>query len=208
MRTKSTQPQFSSHLQSLIHRTLCFQFSYFLLIILVSVVFILRKIYKRMKKRSIMFLGIMRSKIDGRVKRWLMNGTVQVLLCLTMSLCVGIHLQMKAKSTKTMEDWLLNTCEECAKILQDQFPLTVSHVHSLALLMSTFHHNKTYSSIDQANHHLILGEIVFCSNPIFFITIYISTCPFPERFCRLHKKNSISEAIVKLGSLCPTTVSC
>lgn len=115
-----------------------------------------------------MFLCIMGSKIDGKMKRWLINGTVQVLLCLTISFCVGIHLQMKAQSTKTMEDWLQNTCEECAKNLQDQFPLTLSHVHSLALLMSTFHRNKTHFSIDQVNHHLILREAVPCSNLIFY----------------------------------------
>ena len=57
---------------------------------------------------------------------------------------------------------LENMCDERARVLQDQFNVSLNHVHALSILVSTFHHGKTPSAIDQ----------VMC---FFFLTaIYIS----------------------------------
>lgn len=42
-----------------------------------------------------------------------------------------------------------NMCDERARMLQDQFNVSLNHVHALAILISTFHHNKHPSAIDQ-----------------------------------------------------------
>ncbi|KAJ0241739.1 Signal transduction response regulator [Hirschfeldia incana] len=47
------------------------------------------------------------------------------------------------------KETLTNMCEERARVLQDQFNVSMNHVHALAILVSTFHHGKTPSAIDQ-----------------------------------------------------------
>uniref|UniRef100_A0A5B7B4K1 histidine kinase n=1 Tax=Davidia involucrata TaxID=16924 RepID=A0A5B7B4K1_DAVIN len=44
---------------------------------------------------------------------------------------------------------LANMCDERARMLQDQFNVSMNHVHALAILVSTFHHGKQPSAIDQ-----------------------------------------------------------
>lgn len=48
------------------------------------------------------------------------------------------------------EETLANMCDERARMLQDQFNVSMNHVHALAVLTSTFHHGKQPSAIDQA----------------------------------------------------------
>ncbi|KAF3795470.1 Histidine kinase 3 [Nymphaea thermarum] len=40
-------------------------------------------------------------------------------------------------------------CDERARMLQDQFNVSMNHVHALAIMVSTFHHGKMPSAIDQ-----------------------------------------------------------
>ena len=49
------------------------------------------------------------------------------------------------------KETLTNMCEERARVLQDQFNVSMNHVHALSILVSTFHHGKTPSAIDQVN---------------------------------------------------------
>ncbi|KAJ0234426.1 Histidine kinase 2 [Hirschfeldia incana] len=44
---------------------------------------------------------------------------------------------------------LENMCDERARVLQDQFNVSLNHVHALSILVSTFHHGKNPSAIDQ-----------------------------------------------------------
>ncbi|EOA18109.1 hypothetical protein CARUB_v10006570mg [Capsella rubella] len=44
---------------------------------------------------------------------------------------------------------LANMCDERARVLQDQFNVSLNHVHALSILVSTFHHGKSPSAIDQ-----------------------------------------------------------
>ncbi|OMO62536.1 hypothetical protein COLO4_33016 [Corchorus olitorius] len=44
---------------------------------------------------------------------------------------------------------LANMCDERARMLQDQFNVSMNHVNALAILVSTFHHGKHPSAIDQ-----------------------------------------------------------
>lgn len=47
------------------------------------------------------------------------------------------------------EEMLANMCDERARMLQDQFNVSMNHVHALAILVSTFHHGKHPSAMDQ-----------------------------------------------------------
>ncbi|CAA2989514.1 histidine kinase 2 [Olea europaea subsp. europaea] len=47
------------------------------------------------------------------------------------------------------KETLGSMCDERARMLQDQFNVSMNHVHALALLVSTFHHGKQPSAIDQ-----------------------------------------------------------
>ncbi|PNY07808.1 histidine kinase 2-like protein [Trifolium pratense] len=44
---------------------------------------------------------------------------------------------------------LATMCDERARMLQDQFNVSMNHVHALAILVSTFHHGKHPSAVDQ-----------------------------------------------------------
>ncbi|KAK4484097.1 hypothetical protein RD792_011317 [Penstemon davidsonii] len=43
-------------------------------------------------------------------------------------------------------------CDQRARMLQDQFSVSVNHVHALAILVSTFHYYKNPSAIDQGRY--------------------------------------------------------
>ncbi|OMO72517.1 hypothetical protein COLO4_27599 [Corchorus olitorius] len=47
------------------------------------------------------------------------------------------------------EEVLSSMCDQRARMLQDQFSVSVNHVHALAILVSTFHYLKNPSAIDQ-----------------------------------------------------------
>ncbi|KAL8506938.1 hypothetical protein ACS0TY_017720 [Phlomoides rotata] len=47
------------------------------------------------------------------------------------------------------KETLASMCDERARMLQDQFNVSMNHVHALAILVSTFHHGIRPSAIDQ-----------------------------------------------------------
>lgn len=53
-------------------------------------------------------------------------------------------------------EMLSNMCDERARMLQDQFNVSMNHVHALAILVSTFHHGKQPSAIDQVTFFPLL----------------------------------------------------
>ncbi|KAJ4832880.1 Histidine kinase 2 [Turnera subulata] len=56
---------------------------------------------------------------------------------------------LNRKNILWREETLANMCDERARMLQDQFNVSMNHVHALAILVSTFHHGKDPSAIDQ-----------------------------------------------------------
>ncbi|KAF8113214.1 hypothetical protein N665_0054s0029 [Sinapis alba] len=56
-----------------------------------------------------------------------------------------INEKIISKRRKTLE----SMCDEQARVLQDQFNVRHRQVHALSVLLSTFHHGKTSSAIDQ-----------------------------------------------------------
>lgn len=57
------------------------------------------------------------------------------------------------------KETLTNMCDERARMLQDQFNVSMNHVHALAILISTFHHGKQPSAIDQVMFSLLYTNL-------------------------------------------------
>lgn len=63
----------------------------------------------------------------------------------------GIYQWMDDTSKVRREEVLVSMCDQRARMLQDQFSVSVNHVHALAILVSTFHYHKNPSAIDQVS---------------------------------------------------------
>ncbi|CAH8368959.1 unnamed protein product [Eruca vesicaria subsp. sativa] len=84
-------------------------------------------------------------KRDGKLRKNML------LLCIIagVSLSVFWFWHTNEKILRQRRETLTNMCEERARVLQDQFNVSMNHVHALSILVSTFHHGKTPSAIDQ-----------------------------------------------------------
>ncbi|XP_034684111.1 histidine kinase 4 isoform X1 [Vitis riparia] len=60
-----------------------------------------------------------------------------------------VYNKMDAANKERREEVLVSMCDQRARMLQDQFSVSVNHVHALAILVSTFHYYKNPSAIDQ-----------------------------------------------------------
>lgn len=62
-----------------------------------------------------------------------------------------MHSAQVEKRRETLE----NMCDERARMLQDQFNVSMNHLQALAILVSTFHHAKNPSAIDQVRFLIV-----------------------------------------------------
>ncbi|XP_072972160.1 probable histidine kinase 4 [Typha angustifolia] len=87
----------------------------------------------------------------GGERRWWLNRTAVVVVWITASVAilVGLHWYSRVVSIRKAEEGLVSMCEERARMLQDQFAVSVNHVHALAILVSTFHYQKHPAALDQ-----------------------------------------------------------
>lgn len=60
-----------------------------------------------------------------------------------------IYDHMDDEQQMRRKEVLVGMCDQRARMLQDQFSVSVNHVHALAILVSTFHYYKNPSAIDQ-----------------------------------------------------------
>ncbi|KAL0326800.1 UNVERIFIED_CONTAM: Histidine kinase [Sesamum angustifolium] len=60
-----------------------------------------------------------------------------------------IYDYMDDEQKERRKEVLVSMCDQRARMLQDQFSVSVNHVHALAILVSTFHYYKNPSAIDQ-----------------------------------------------------------
>lgn len=56
---------------------------------------------------------------------------------------------MSSQATEKRKETLGSMCDERARMLQDQFNVSMNHVQAMAILISTFHHGRDPSAIDQ-----------------------------------------------------------
>lgn len=64
-------------------------------------------------------------------------------------LAIYVYKYLDAGHQERIEEGLASMCDQRARMLQDQFRVSVNHVHALAVLVSTFHYYKNPSVIDQ-----------------------------------------------------------
>ncbi|KAG5029400.1 hypothetical protein JHK87_012914 [Glycine soja] len=56
---------------------------------------------------------------------------------------------MSLQGTEKRKETLASMCDERARMLQDQFNVSMNHIQAMSILISTFHHAKSPSAIDQ-----------------------------------------------------------
>ncbi|CAN4090454.1 unnamed protein product [Withania somnifera] len=62
---------------------------------------------------------------------------------------IAVYFSMDTYQKEKRKEGLVSMCDQRARMLQDQFSVSVNHVHALAILVSTFHYEKNPSAIDQ-----------------------------------------------------------
>ncbi|GJT45912.1 histidine kinase 4-like protein [Tanacetum coccineum] len=62
---------------------------------------------------------------------------------------IWVYKSIDAEHQQRIDEGLVSMCDQRARMLQDQFSVSVNHVHALAVLVSTFHYYKNPSVIDQ-----------------------------------------------------------
>ncbi|XP_038974915.1 probable histidine kinase 4 [Phoenix dactylifera] len=99
----------------------------------------------------------------GGRRRWWLNRTAMVVVWVVVSvgIWVGLHWYIRTVSMRKAEEALESMCEERARMLQDQFAVSVNHVHALAILVSTFHYRKQPSAIDQETFAFYTAKTAF-----------------------------------------------
>jgi len=91
-------------------------------------------------KRGYTFIQANRTWLPKILLLWVM---AMALFSLT------IYNGMDADNRVRRKEVLSSMCDQRARMLQDQFNVSVNHVHALAILVSTFHYYKNPSAIDQ-----------------------------------------------------------
>ncbi|KAL8258426.1 hypothetical protein R6Q59_030467 [Mikania micrantha] len=71
---------------------------------------------------------------------WIAFGTI---------LALWIFWYLRSEALEKRKETLANMCDERARMLQDQFNVSMNHVQAMSILISTFHHGKNPSAIDQ-----------------------------------------------------------
>lgn len=104
---------------------------------------------------------------------WCRNVLVTWLLASILG-SLSIFWYLNSLTVEKRKETLANMCDERARMLQDQFNVSMNHVQALSILVSTFHHAKNPSAIDQVLQFpfvLILFNLFFFSIFPFFIQI-------------------------------------
>jgi histidine kinase 2/3/4 (cytokinin receptor) len=68
-----------------------------------------------------------------------------------ITVSVWIFWYMSSQAFEKRKETLTSMCDERARMLQDQFNVSMNHVQAMSILISTFHHGKNPSAIDQVN---------------------------------------------------------
>ncbi|XP_020576264.1 probable histidine kinase 6 [Phalaenopsis equestris] len=104
----------------------------------------------------------MGSEMPAAGWRWWQTWTAWTLWMLAMlSVWLVIHWYNSVSTMTSAEEALVSMCDERARMLQDQFAVSVNHVHALAVLISTFHYQKDPSAMDQDTFAFYTGMTAF-----------------------------------------------
>lgn len=80
-------------------------------------------------------------------REWLTTSFI-IWVGIMVFLALTIYKRLDNGNKEKREEVLMSMCDQRARMLQDQFSVSVNHVHALAILVSTFHFYKDPSAID------------------------------------------------------------
>ncbi|KAL6566300.1 Histidine kinase 4 [Orobanche gracilis] len=91
-----------------------------------------------------------------------------------------VYKRMDGKQKEKRTEVLVSMCDQRARMLQDQFSVSVNHVHALTILVSTFHYYKSPSAIDQETFAEYTARTAF-ERPLLIGVAYAQRILFSER---------------------------
>ncbi|KAI3979339.1 hypothetical protein MKX01_036383 [Papaver californicum] len=103
-------------------------------------------------KRATKFIQFTKGRLLSLLLLWIfIMGAVSVF----------IYKNMEDENLLRRKEVLVSMCDRRARMLQDQFRVSVNHVHALAILVSTYHYYKNPSAIDQETFAQYTGRTAF-----------------------------------------------
>lgn len=93
-------------------------------------------------------------KEEGKGWRAKSKLSAAVGVALALSGVLVLHRSLRHNALVKAEEGIVCMCEERARMLQDQFAVSVNHVHALAILVATFHYEKQPPALDQVRPSL------------------------------------------------------
>ncbi|CAD5165126.1 probable histidine kinase 4 [Musa acuminata AAA Group] len=99
----------------------------------------------------------------GGKRRWWWKRRAAVVAGVTIAVSVwlGSHCYFRRENMAKAEEALVSMCEERARMIQDQFAVSVNHVHALAILISTFYYQKQPPALDQETFAYYTAKTAF-----------------------------------------------
>lgn len=74
---------------------------------------------------------------------------------------LSVFWYMSSQAVEKRKETLASMCDERARMLQDQFNVSMNHIQAMSVMISIFHHDKNPSAIDQV---LLLPNYICYSN--------------------------------------------
>ncbi|KNA07047.1 hypothetical protein SOVF_175550 [Spinacia oleracea] len=75
--------------------------------------------------------------------------------------CFGVFWCMSSYAVEKRKESLASMCDERARMLQDQFNVSLNHIQAMSIMISTFHHGKIPSAIDQRTFAIYTERTAF-----------------------------------------------
>lgn len=88
-------------------------------------------------------------------------------VAIAMGVFLASHCYFRRENMIKAEEALVSMCEERARMIQDQFAVSVNHVHALGILISTFYYQKQPPALDQVGQ---IERLCHYSFPFFFLS--------------------------------------
>lgn len=85
----------------------------------------------------------------SKVKKSFWKKALRVWIFLGISIAAAVLYLMHSHAAETRKETLANMCDERARMLQDQFNVSMNHIQAMSVMISIFHHGKNPSAIDQ-----------------------------------------------------------
>ncbi|KAL6595125.1 hypothetical protein ACP70R_048228 [Stipagrostis hirtigluma subsp. patula] len=92
-----------------------------------------------------------------QIWRWLLL----VWVIIWVIIACKIFFYVKGQAMDKRREALASMCDERARMLQEQFNVSMNHLQALAILIATFHHSKNPSAIDQMTFERFVERTAF-----------------------------------------------